>query len=126
LGDTDYELDDREISTAFHVGHGPVEIPYASHILPMTRTIPAVRWAVAALASCHIANRLDDAQLKRQSLQLRVRASQLLRWQLMSRDDGSEVGCLAAMLLLAQLDVSILRAPLSGAFLTAAGVVLWG
>lgn len=72
----------------------------------MTQSIAFVRHAVAALASCHIANRLDDDQLKSQSLHLRLRAIELLREDLKERAAGPDLPGLACMLLLAQLDVS--------------------
>ncbi|KUJ17254.1 uncharacterized protein LY89DRAFT_696763 [Mollisia scopiformis] len=95
----------RELSTAFYLGNGPVETPYTCHILPLVRSMPSVRCAVAALASCHQANRLDDNQLKIQSLHLRLKATELLREDLRGGGDGLDLGCLACMLLLAQLDL---------------------
>ncbi|KAF2120267.1 fungal-specific transcription factor domain-containing protein [Lophiotrema nucula] len=95
----------RELSAAFYLGYGPAETPYTCHILPMTRSIPFVRCAVAALASCHLANRLDDDLLRRQSLHLRVESMESLRANLKSGDDGLDLGRLACMLLLAQLDL---------------------
>ncbi|KAF2670968.1 hypothetical protein BT63DRAFT_453340 [Microthyrium microscopicum] len=95
----------RELSTAFYLGKGPEDTPYASHILPLVRSVPSVRCAVAALASCHLGNRLDEDQLKIQSLQLRLKATELLREDLMSAGDEYNLACLACMLLLAQLDL---------------------
>ncbi|KIV82574.1 hypothetical protein PV11_04675 [Exophiala sideris] len=95
----------RDISTAFFLGQGPAETPDIRHILPMARSIPSVRCAVAASAACHLANRLEDDQLKRQSLHLRLKATELLRAKLKSEGDLPDLACLASMLLLAQLDV---------------------
>ncbi|KFZ09959.1 hypothetical protein V501_05402 [Pseudogymnoascus sp. VKM F-4519 (FW-2642)] len=95
----------REISEAFYLGHGPVETPYTRHVLPMLRSVPSVRCAVAATAACHIANRLEDDQMKRQSLHLRLKATELLREELKGYPDGPDLTCLVCMLLLAQLDV---------------------
>lgn len=116
----------REISEAFYLGHGPVETPYTRHILPMIRSVPSVRCAVAATAACHLANRLEDDQLKRQSLHLRVRATELLRVELESYTDGPDLACLVSMLLLAQLDVRVTHHSVYCAFLTAMGGMLWG
>lgn len=71
----------------------------------MIRSVPSVRCAVAATAACHIANRLEDEQLKRQSLHLRLKATELLREELKGYPDGPDLTCLVCMLLLAQLDV---------------------
>lgn len=98
-------LDAREISTAFYLGNGPAETPYTRHILPMTQNVPSVRCAVAATASCHLANRLRDNDLKTQSLQLRLKATELLRHQLINDSEGPDLDGLACMMLLAQLDV---------------------
>jgi len=102
---TNHILDARDISTAFYLGQGPAETPDIRHILPMARSVPSVRCAVAASAACHLANRLEDNQLKRQSLHLRLKATKLLRAKLKSEGDLPDLACLACMLLLAQLDV---------------------
>jgi len=75
----------------------------------MAEQIPSVRYAIAASASCHLANRLGNDVLKRQSLQFRVKATELLRQRLRSEGQAPELGSLASMLLLAQLDVCALR-----------------
>lgn len=106
---TDHISDGRELSTAFYQGHDPAETPYTSHILPLTRSMPSVRHAVAALAACHLGNRLDDEQLRRQSLRLRIRATGLLREDLKNSSGRPELGRLVCMLLLAQLDVRVLQ-----------------
>jgi len=117
--------DAREISEAFYLGHGPVETPYTRHILPMIRNVPSVRCAVAATAACHLANRLEDDQLKRQSLHLRVRATELLRVELEIYAGGPDLACLVSMLLLAQLDVSTVHNSVNCAFLTGVAGMLW-
>lgn len=98
-------IDESDISTAFYLGHGLAETPYTHHILPMARNVPCIRYAVAATASCHIGNKLQDKRLRMQSLHLRLEATQALRQQL--RDDAREtdVSLIACMILLAQLDV---------------------
>ncbi|KFY16725.1 hypothetical protein V492_01133 [Pseudogymnoascus sp. VKM F-4246] len=101
----DHVLDAREISEAFYLGHGPAETPYTRHVLPMIRSVPSVRCAVAATAACHIANRREDDQLKRQSLHLRLKATELLRMELKDLPNGPDLTSLLCMLLLAQLDV---------------------
>jgi hypothetical protein len=126
LGATDHALDGRELGGAFYLGREPSESPYNLHILPLIRSMASLRCAVAALASCHIANRLDDEQLKIQSLHLRLKATELLREDLKSSADGPNLGCLACMLLLAQLDVSNHRRSVCETFLIAAEAMLWG
>lgn len=86
-------LDDRRLSTAFYIGYGPAETHDTCHVLPITQNIPSVRCAVAATAACHLANRLDDDQLKRQSLHLRLKATELLRAGLNSDPDRPELTC---------------------------------
>ena len=107
--------DDLGLSTAFYIGYGAAETHDTCHVLPMTRNIPSVRCAVAATAACHLANRLDDDQLKRQSLHLRLKATELLRAGLNSDPDVSDLTC---MLLLAQLDVRISHRSVCSALLT--------
>jgi hypothetical protein len=92
----------------------------------MTRNSPSVRCAVAASSACHLANRLEDDQLKIQSLHLRLKSTELLRVELESCPDGPDLACLVCMLLLAQLDVRSNFHPVCGAFLTAVGGMLWG
>lgn len=94
--------DARELSTAFYLGQGAPETPYTSYILPMTRNVPCIRYAVAATASSHLGNRLASGPLRTQSLQLRLEAIKTLKSQLTEVDPSA----LACMLLLAQLDVS--------------------
>lgn len=92
----------------------------------MTRTIPSIRCVVAATAACHLANRLADAQLHRQSIHLRLKATELLRAELDNGTDGPDLARLLCMLLLAQLDVCTTRYFWGTPFLTAAEGVLWG
>jgi hypothetical protein len=73
----------------------------------MTNEIPSVRCAVAATAACHIANRLDDDHLVRQSLHLRLKATEFLRSELMAESSTPDLARLTCMLLLAQLDVCL-------------------
>ena len=101
----DHISDAREISTAFFLGNGPAETPYTRHVLPMTKSVPSVRYAVAASSACHLGNRVEDDRLMRLSLQLRLKATELLRAELKSGNDCPDLAQLASMLLLAQLDV---------------------
>jgi hypothetical protein len=71
----------------------------------MAQKIPSVRYAVAALALSHMANRLEDESLKDQSLCFRIKATQLLRERLGAGHKGPDIGSLACMSLLAQLAV---------------------
>jgi hypothetical protein len=98
-GDTD------KLSAAFYLGSGLTESPYTCYILPMAQKIPSVRWAVAALALSHMANRLEDESLKNQSLYFRIKATQLLRQRLGTGQKRPDLGSLACMSLLAQLSV---------------------
>ena len=75
----------------------------------MTRAIPSIRGVVAATAACHLANRLEDDQLHRRSLHLRLKATELLRAELENGPDEPDLARLLCMLLLAQLDVCITR-----------------
>ena len=100
-------LDGRELDKAFYLGKDPVETPYARHIEPLTKSVSYIRYAVAALAACHLGNRANDAQAKTQSLHLRVKAIEMLRANLKSRNNGLDMECLAGMLLLTQLDVRV-------------------
>ena len=99
--------DAREISMAFYLGRGPAETPYTQHILPMANSVPCVRYAVAATASCHIGNKLQNNALRVQSLRLRLTATKALRQQLQNPGEVVDISDLACMVLLAQLDVCI-------------------
>lgn len=98
-----------EISAAFYLGHGPIDTPCTSHILPMTGDVPSVRCAVAASAACHLGNRLDNDHLKQQSLHLRLNATECLRAELWANPNGPDLSGLVCMLLLAQLDVGTVQ-----------------
>ncbi|KAJ5932951.1 hypothetical protein N7516_007440 [Penicillium verrucosum] len=98
----------RELSTAFYLGNGPARTPYTQYtqyILPMTKSVPCIRYAVGATASCHIGNRLQDKKLKIQSLHLRLDATQALRQQLRNDIEETDISSIACMVLLAQLDL---------------------
>lgn len=105
LGHSSWLIDERDISTAFYLGHGPAETPYTHHILPMARNVPCIRYAVAATSSCHIGNKLQDKRLRMQSLHLRLEATQALRQQLRDDTQETDISLIACMILLAQLDV---------------------
>lgn len=97
--------DDQELSTKFFLGTGPADSPYTRHILPMTESMQPIRYAVAATASCHAANRLCNERLALQGLQLGLKASRLLRESL--HNQAADSVSLASIMLLAQLDVSL-------------------
>lgn len=71
----------------------------------MVDHISSVRYVVAASACCHLANRFGDETLERRSLQLRLQATKQLRERLASVEQKEDLGSLATMLLLAQIDV---------------------
>lgn len=71
----------------------------------MTKNVLCIRYAVAATASCHIGNRLEDSKLRMQSLHLRLEATKALRQQLRNEIEETDVSSIACMVLLAQLDV---------------------
>ena len=99
--------DAREISMVFYLGRGPAVTPYTQHILPMANSVRSVRYAVAATASCHIGNKLQNNGLKVHSLRLRLAATKALRQQLQNPNEAIDISNLACMVLLAQLDVCI-------------------
>lgn len=107
-----WSLDAHEISTAFYLGPGTATTPYTQYILPMTQNVSSVRYVVAATASCHIGNKMQDDALKTQSLQLRVEATEALRRQLGNGRQEPDISGLACILFLAQLDVCSLGLPL--------------
>lgn len=107
-------IDERDISTAFYLGYGPAETPYTHYILPMAKNVPCIRYAVAATASCHMGNKLQDKKLKMQSLQLRLEATEALRQQLRNDVEATDISLIACMVLLAQLDVRALVSSFQG------------
>lgn len=74
----------------------------------MVWTVAPVRFALASQASCHLATRIGDDSLFEQSLCLRITAMNLLRQRLQDPVPSEAAGSLAAILLLAQLDVGFL------------------
>ena len=87
-----------------YLGSSPVESPYVQFVLPLIPEIAPLRYAVAASAACHWAARIQDAELERQSLRLRLEATKALRQRLKSKH-STDYGSLASMMMLAQLDV---------------------
>lgn len=77
------------------------------YVLPLISSVPPIRYAIAASASCHLAARASDVALERKSLYLRVRATHLLREMLKDPGTATEQTILASILMLAQLDVSL-------------------
>lgn len=78
------------------------------YVLPLVDSVPSIRYAIAASASCHIAARTSDKKLEQKSLSLRVHATHLLRERLRDPGQSTDQTTLASILMLAQLDVSIL------------------
>jgi hypothetical protein len=91
----------------------------------MAKNVPGIRYAVAATASCHMGNKLQDKRLRMQSLHLRLEATQALRQQLRNDAQETDISLIACMILLAQLDVRV-RDSLLKAALTNVTALLWG
>lgn len=98
--------DIQELSSIFYLGTGPSDNPMFLYVLPLIRSVPPIRYAIAASASCHLAARTSDQALEKKSLYLRVHATHLLRDMLRDPCPVSDQTILASMLMLAQLDVS--------------------
>lgn len=101
-------VDFSELNAAFDLSNShAISTSDGNHIQPMARTIPSIRFAVAATSASHLANRLHDTDLHSRSLQCRLKATELLRAELdeTSSDTGPDQPRLFCMLLLAQLDV---------------------
>ncbi|KAI9150787.1 Beauvericin cluster-specific repressor BEA4 [Paramyrothecium foliicola] len=94
-----------DLSTVFYLGNGPSDNPLFRYVLPLVDNVPPVRYAIAASASCHLAARTLDEALERKSLQLRVRATHLLRQKLRDQSEAPDQSILASILMLAQLDM---------------------
>jgi hypothetical protein len=90
----------------FYLGATPAESPYLLHVIPMTREVLPLRYAVAASASCHLAARLKDDRLETVSRELRLKAIGLLRNRLQRKELATDFGTLVSMLMMAQLDAS--------------------
>jgi hypothetical protein len=76
------------------------------YVLPLINSVPPIRFAIAASASCHMAARNSDEELERKSLYLRVRATHFLRERLNDSSIATDQATLASILMLAQVDVS--------------------
>lgn len=77
------------------------------YVLPLVGSVPPIRYAIAASASCHIAARTSNRALEQKSLYLRVRATHLLRERLKDPVTATDQTTLASVLMLAQLDVRV-------------------
>lgn len=108
---TDFEIyvDIEDLSTIFYLGNGPSDNPMFRYILPLIDSVPPIRYAIAASASCHLAARTSDKVLEQKSLHLRVRATHSLRQILQDPGVATEQTILASILMLAQLDVKCTR-----------------
>lgn len=97
--------DAHELSSVFYLGTTPTESPYMLHVIPLTREVLPLRYAVAASAACHLAARRRDDGLETQSRELRLEAVRLLRSRLERKELSTDFGTLASMIMMAQLDV---------------------
>lgn len=101
--------DIQDLSSIFYLGSGPGDNPMFLYVLPLIDSVPPIRYAIAASASCHLAARTSDQVLEKKSLHLRVHATHLLREMLRDPYTAADQSILASMLMLAQLDVSYMR-----------------
>ncbi|KAH7237189.1 fungal-specific transcription factor domain-containing protein [Fusarium solani] len=95
----------QDLSSIFYLGTGPSDNPMFRYVLPLIDTVPPIRYAIAASASCHLAVRTSDKELEKKSLYLRVHATHLLREMLRDPCPATDQSILASMLMLAQLDM---------------------
>ncbi|EEU37233.1 uncharacterized protein NECHADRAFT_37047 [Fusarium vanettenii 77-13-4] len=101
----DSHLDIQDLSSIFYLGTGPSDNPMFRYVLPLIDTVPPIRYAIAASASCHLAARTSDKDLEKKSLYLRVHATHLLGEMLRDPCSATDQSILASMLMLAQLDM---------------------
>ncbi|KAH6974940.1 fungal-specific transcription factor domain-containing protein [Ilyonectria sp. MPI-CAGE-AT-0026] len=94
-----------DLSDIFYLGTGPSDNPMFRYVLPLIDSVPPIRYAIAASASCHLAARTSDGALEQQSLYLRVHATHLLREMLQDPSTAADQSILASVLTLAQLDM---------------------
>ncbi|VUC35040.1 unnamed protein product [Clonostachys rosea] len=94
-----------DLSSIFFLGDGSGDNPMFRYVLPLMNSVPPVRFAIAASASCHMAARKSDEALGRQSLYLRVRATHFLRERLENPTIATNQATLASILMLAQVDM---------------------
>lgn len=71
----------------------------------MTKTDHCIRLVIAASASCHLAARFHDETMNRKSRELRVSALKILRRRVESEPTSINIGTLATILMMIQLDV---------------------
>lgn len=100
-----WHLDVEDLSSIFYLGSGLGQNPMFRYVLPLRDTVPAIRYALAASASCHMAARTSDDALEQTSLYLRVRATQFLRNRLKEPTLATDQATMASILMLAQVDV---------------------
>ncbi|KIW14562.1 hypothetical protein PV08_07346 [Exophiala spinifera] len=94
-----------ELSSVFYLGATPTESPYLLHVIPLTREVLPLRYAVAASAACHLAARRRDDVLETQSRELRLKAVSLLRSRLGDKKLSTDFGTLASIVMMVQLDL---------------------
>ncbi|CAH0057821.1 unnamed protein product [Clonostachys solani] len=94
-----------DLSNIFYLGDGSGDNPMFSYVLPLIDSVPPIRFALAASASCHMAARNSDEALERKSLYLRVRATNFLRERLKDLSIATDQATLASILMLAQVDM---------------------
>ncbi|KAK7216688.1 hypothetical protein V2G26_004691 [Clonostachys chloroleuca] len=94
-----------DLSTIFYLGDGLRDNPMFCYVLPLINSVPPIRFAIAASASCHMAAKNSDEALEQKSLYLRVRATHFLRERLEDSSKATDQATLASILMLAQVDM---------------------
>lgn len=97
--------DARQLGPLFFQARSPQENPYFLNITQLARSVAPIRFALASSASYHLASIAQAPHLIVQSFRLRGHATRLLRERLQENQPQDKRGSLAAMLVLAQLDV---------------------
>jgi hypothetical protein len=99
--------DARQLGPTFFQARTPEENPYFTDIIQIARDVAPIRFALASSASFHLSSTAHAPHLVVQSFQLRGKATRLLRERLQVNRPQDKAGSLAAMLVLAQLDVGM-------------------
>ncbi|KAH8174078.1 fungal specific transcription factor domain-containing protein [Sarocladium implicatum] len=95
----------KDLSSIFFLGDGQSRNPMFDYVLPLLDTVPSIRYAIAGSAACHIAAQASDKDLDETSLSLRVLATQSLATRFKDPVLAAHPQTLAAILMLAQLDM---------------------